>query len=79
VRQGVIEALIEQCDETGAVPLTALGLFSQGIKVRITSGPFTGQIGEVDRISAGDRVMVLLNFMGVQTSLPLPPFAVEAA
>jgi transcriptional antiterminator RfaH len=79
VRQGAVEELIEQRDNSGAIPLAALNLFTKGTKVRIMSGPFTGQLGEVHYLSARDRVVVLLNFMGVQTRLRISPCAVEAA
>ena len=51
VRHNVVENLLRQCDEKGAVSASALGLFAQGIRVRITSGPFAGQMGEVGKIS----------------------------
>jgi transcription antitermination factor NusG len=79
VRRGAVEKLIERCDDTGAIPWSALSLFTEGSKVRITSGPFTGQLGEVCQLSAHDRVVVLLNFMGVQTRVQIPSFAVDAA
>ena len=79
VRRGGVEELIDRCDKSGAISLTALSLFPEGTKVRILSGPFTGQLGEVLHLSARDRVMVLLTFMGVQTRLRLPPYTVEAA
>jgi transcription elongation factor/antiterminator RfaH len=79
VRRGVVEDLIDRRDDSGTIPLTALSLFTEGTQVRITSGPFTGQLAKVQCLSARDRVVVLLNFMGVQTRLRIPPYAVEAA
>ena len=79
VRHNVVENLLRQCDQKGAVSASALGLFTHGIRVRITSGPFTGQMGEVGNISARDRVLVLLNFMGVQTAVHMPAYGIEAA
>jgi transcriptional antiterminator RfaH len=79
VRHNVVENLLQQCDEKGAVSLSALGLFTRGVKVRITSGPFAGQVGELEKISAHDRVLVLLDFMGVQTGVQMPAYAIEAA
>ena len=82
VPQGVVETLRRQCDEHDAVPLAALGIFTKGRKVRIKSGAFVGQVGEVVEISSQgycDRVQLLLSFLGVQTSLQLPSYAIEAA
>jgi transcriptional antiterminator RfaH len=81
VREGVVEELIKQCDRQSAVPLAALGIFAKGVKVRIKAGAFAGQVGEVIEVCSQccDRVQLLLNFMGVQTSLQLPSYAIEAA
>jgi transcriptional antiterminator RfaH len=79
VRQGVVEALLAQCDQGGAVPLSTIGLFTEGAKIRITSGPFTGQVGNVAEIPARDRVLVLLNFLGAPARIQLPSYAIEAA
>jgi transcriptional antiterminator RfaH len=79
VRRGAVEELIARRDDSGAIPLTALSLFTEGAQVRITCGPFTGQLAKVQYLSARHRVVVLLNFMGVQTRLRIPPYAVEAA
>ena len=79
VPQGVVEALFVQCDQDGAVPLSAIGLFTERTKIRITRGPFRGQVGEIAEISARNRVLVLLNFLGVPARIELPSCAVEAA
>jgi transcriptional antiterminator RfaH len=79
VRRGTVEELIARRDDSGAIPLSALSLFTEGTQVRITSGPFTGQLAKVQCLSARDRVVVLLNFMGAQTRLRIPPYAIEAA
>jgi transcriptional antiterminator RfaH len=81
VPHGAVETLHRQCDAEDAVPPSALGLFTKGLKVRIMSGAFIGQVCEVvEAPSQGcDRVQLLLNFLGVQTNLYLPPHAIEAA
>ena len=70
-----------ETDEEGVTPLTSLGMFWKGRKVRIKSGPFAGQIGEVADVLANgrDRVLVLLSMLGVQTSMQLPSYALETA
>lgn len=81
VPDGVIEALLAETDEQGVTPLTSLGMFWKGRKVRIKSGPFAGQIGEVAEVLAKgrDRVHVLLSMLGVQTSMRLPSYVLETA
>jgi transcriptional antiterminator RfaH len=81
VPQGVIEALLEMCDRRDVTPLAAMGVFTKGLKVRIKSGVFTGQTGEITEIlpQGDDRVHVLLTLLGVQTGLRLPSYAIEAA
>jgi transcriptional antiterminator RfaH len=80
VPQGVVESLRDNADQDGATPLTTLGVFTQGLKVRITSGVFAGHTGEIARVpqSTHERVQILLNFLGVPTRLPLPEYAIEA-
>jgi transcriptional antiterminator RfaH len=79
VCDGTVEALMQRCDETGVVPLTALGIFTTGAKVMITAGAFIGQVGVVANISSADRIAVLLNFMGARTCVQLLPWQIEAA
>lgn len=82
VPAGIIEALTARCGEGGVTSLAALDLFSRGRKVRIKSGAFKGQLGEVTGtwITARyDRVGVLLTLLGVQSELRVPSYAIEAA
>jgi transcription elongation factor/antiterminator RfaH len=81
VPAGVVESLLTKCDRRGAAPLTAMGVFTEGVRVRIKSGAFSGQTGEITKVLAqgGDRVHVLLTLLGVQTDLRLPSYAIEAA
>lgn len=81
VAAGVVESLQTQCEPDGSAPLTALGVFCEGTRVRIKTGAFAGQTGQIAEIAArgADRVRVLLEFMGAQTSLQLPAYAVETA
>ena len=81
VADGTVETLYRQCDAQDAVPLSTLGLFTKGLKVRIVGGAFAGQVCEVAEAPSQDceRVRLLLNFLGVQTSLHLPSYVIEAA
>jgi transcriptional antiterminator RfaH len=61
--------------------LIAMSVFVRGIKVRITSGAFSGQTAKVKEIFAEkrNRVHVLLTLLGAAAELQLPSFGVEAA
>lgn len=78
---GVVETLLDKCDSQCAVPLTAMGFFTVGRKVRIKGGAFSGQTAEINEVFAegSDRVRVLLTLLGAQTELRLSSCAIEAA
>jgi transcriptional antiterminator RfaH len=79
VPQGVVETLLAKCDAHAAVRLA--WILTKGLKVRIKSGAFSGQTGELAEIfiEGCDRVGVLLTLLGAQTKLEVPSYAVEAA
>ncbi len=51
--------------------------FKKGENVMILDGPFQGLLGVFDFQEERDRVMVLINFLGKATRLPLDPSALE--
>ena len=80
VPEGLVESLIADSDEAGITPLSTLGVFWRGRKVKITSGAFRDQFGEVEAVLAKgrDRVAVLLNLLGAPARLQLPSYAIQA-
>jgi transcription antitermination factor NusG len=58
-----------------------MSVFVRGLKVRITSGAFSGQTAKVKEIYAEvrDRVHALLTLLGAEVKLQLPSYATEAA
>jgi transcriptional antiterminator RfaH len=81
VPSDMIEKLMAETDEQGITSLTSLGMFWIGRKVRIKSGPFAGQMGEVAEVLAKgrDRVKILLSMLGAQSSMELPSYVLETA
>lgn len=81
VPSGVIESLQINTDQNGVTSLASLGLFREGARVRIKSGAFAGQFGEIKEVlsKGADRVRVLLALLGAQTCLDLPSYALETA
>jgi transcriptional antiterminator RfaH len=66
---------IRQREVRGLVELPRVGL-QRGDRVRITAGPFHGQLGLYEGMAARDRVLVLLSVLG---RVELPARDVEAA
>lgn len=81
VPEGLIERLQSQAAGDGTTPLTALGVFWKGRKVRVKSGPFSDQTAEVAQVptEGKDRVRILLKLLGVEASMQLPSHALEIA
>lgn len=81
VPSGLVERLQAEADDRGVTPLTSLGMFWKGRKVRIKTGPFAGQVGEVTEVFGRglDRVKILLALLGAETSLDVPSHALETA
>ena len=81
VPHGLVEMLLAKCDSRQVISLAAIGVFTKGLRVRIKSGAFSGQMGEVmETFAEGrDRVRVLLTLLGTETELQLPCYAFEAA
>jgi transcriptional antiterminator RfaH len=44
----------------------------EGAYVEVSSGPFSSFLGQVERLTPDQRVLVLLDFMGKQTRVNLP-------
>src|SRR5262245_47723052 len=51
----------------------------RGTRMRVTTGFFRGQIGLFDGMTAGERVALLLGFLGAQRRVTLPAGQVEVA
>jgi transcription elongation factor/antiterminator RfaH len=67
---GVVEALMDACDESGVLqwqPSLTLGQ-----DVRVVMGPFADLVGQLDQLSDAGRVRVLLDIMGGRTPVFLP-------
>ena len=81
VPKGMVERLWAEAAQDGTTPLTALGMFWKGRKVRVKSGPFANQRAEVAQVppDGKDRVQILLNLLGVETSMQVPSYALEIA
>jgi len=66
----LIEDLRARCDEEGCIRVNQL--LEPGDKVRVTNGPFTDLIAQVDRLPARERAWVLLDILSLRTRVELP-------
>ena len=75
----IIDLLKAQEIAAGTVPLSSLLHFVQGETIRIIEGPFKEYTGIFDGMADGQRVRLLLDFMGRETKVALPLHAVDVA
>jgi transcription elongation factor/antiterminator RfaH len=73
---GIVESLIERCQDTGICLDSNL---VQGQRVRILTGPFADFVGTLDRLNAAGRVRVLLQMMGTAVPVSLHRSALAPA
>ena len=63
----LVSGLVLRCDASGAIlPLKSL---DEGDSVEILTGPFANFIAMVDIIDPGQRIWVLMDFMGQKTRM----------
>jgi transcriptional antiterminator RfaH len=71
IGQKAIDQIREREDEEGLVHLPQPEQLSQGDKVKVITGPFSGAIGICEGMSVKDRQKVLLDYLGRKTSVLL--------
>ncbi len=79
VPEGVVERLCEREDGGGMVSLADIALFNRGARLLVLDGTFIGKTGVYDRITAEERVVLLLEILGREVEVSIPIHAVEAA
>ncbi len=75
----IIKKLKANEDREGNLPLSSLVLFAKGDKVRIAEGTLEGQVASFEKLDSCQRVQLLLNFLGRETKVSLPIYAVDVA
>jgi len=76
VRSGVIEELKKRSTVQEIVPLSSLELFKPGVKLEILEGAFAGYTGVFEKMADGERVQLLLNFLGNKAKMTMPVYSV---
>ena len=79
VPTSVIESLKSQEVSAGVVPVETLVAFTKGEKIRIMEGAFKDHVAIFDGLDDKSRVQLLLSFLGRDTKVILPAYAVEVA
>ena len=79
VPQGVVAALRAREDGKRCVSLACLALFDRGARLRVLDGKFTGHTGVYERMTDGERIVLLFDMLGHEVEVSLPIHAVEAA
>lgn len=75
----IINDLKAREDADGLVSANSLELFSIGEKVRVLDGAFKDYTATFSAMNDKDRVELLLSFLGRETKVCLPAYAIEAA
>jgi len=75
----MIEDLKDQETSDGLVPINSMALFAKGDKVRVLDGVFKDYVATFEKMDDKQRVQLLLTFLGRETKVSLPFYAVEAA
>ena len=73
----LISSLMRRYDKEGKVLYQTP--FSPGDSVEVLSGPFANFVATVEEIDAGQRISVLMDFMGQRARLHLKPDQVKVA
>ncbi len=79
ISTSIIEGLQLQENEHGLVPIACVETFVKGKTLRIVDGTFKDQVAVFEKMDAKQRVQLLLNFLGRDTKISLPVYAVETA
>jgi transcriptional antiterminator RfaH len=79
VSSRIIDALKDQETGDGLVPINSMALFVKGDKIRVLEGPFKEYVAVFEKMDDKQRVQLLLNCLGREVNISLPPYAVEAA
>lgn len=79
---GISTSIIEELkilENDGVVPIICVSAFTKGENLRVMDGAFKDQVASFQMMDDKQRVQLLLNFLGRETRITVPVYAVEAA
>lgn len=79
VRSEIVDGLRGQADPAGRVEPAALQILNPGDRLRVVDGAMCDQVGELERLTADQRVILLMNVLGRDVRVSLPVGSVDAA
>lgn len=79
VPNGVVEAIRAREDERGLVVLGSAADFRRGDRVTIAEGALEGCVGLFEAATDDERVVVLLELLGREVRVRVPPTALRAS
>jgi transcriptional antiterminator RfaH len=72
VPEGVVEELRARETRDGLVPLRSLMVLEQGERLRIVDGPLNDRVGVYEKMTGGERVVLLLQLLGREVRVVVP-------
>ncbi len=72
VPEGVVEELRARETRDGLVPLRSLMILEQGERLRIVDGPLNDRVGVYEKMTGGERVVLLLQLLGREVRVVVP-------
>jgi transcriptional antiterminator RfaH len=79
VPQGVVEELRARETPDGLVPLRSLVVLERGERLRIVDGPLNDRVGVYEKMTGGERVVLLLRLLGREVRVVVPLSATRSA
>jgi transcriptional antiterminator RfaH len=79
VPEGVVEELRARETMDGLVPLRSLMVLEQGERLRIVDGPLNDRVGIYEKMTGGERVVLLLQLLGREVRVVVPLSATRSA
>ena len=72
VPEGVVEELRARETGDGLVPLRSLVVLERGMRLRVVDGPLTDRVGVYEKMTSGERVVLLLQLLGREVRVTVP-------
>lgn len=79
VPEGVVEELRARETGDGLVPLSSLTVLERGEMLRIVDGPLNDRVGIYEKMTSGERVVLLLRLLGRDVEVAVPLNATRSA
>jgi transcriptional antiterminator RfaH len=79
VPEGVVEELRARETGDGLVPLHSLMVLERGERLRIVDGPLNDRVGVYEKMTSGERVVLLLQLLGREVRVAVPLSATQFA